>query len=57
MADRVWPWVLRRSRQLSLNMFFDPSTPPMRKEDDGEEKRKKEEENNVRNNGHSPFCH
>ena len=31
MADRVWkvvyPLVFGRSRQLSLNKFFDPSTP------------------------------
>merc|ERR1711954_186458 len=44
MADGVWkgvyPWVLGRSRQLSLNKFFDPSTPSMRKVDDGEEKQK-----------------
>ena len=39
MAD----WVFGRSRQLSLNKFFDPSTPSMRKVDDGEKKRKKEE--------------
>ena len=45
MADGVWkgvyPWVLGRSRQLSLNKFFDLSTPSMRKVDNGE-KRKKE---------------
>ena len=29
------------SRQLSLNKFFDSSTPSMRKVDDGEKKRKK----------------
>ena len=48
MADGVWkavyPQVLGRSRQLSLNKFFDPSTPSMRKVDDGEEKEKKEKE-------------
>ena len=47
MADWVWkgvyPQVLGRSRQLSLNKFFDPSTPSMRKVDDGEEKKKKKE--------------
>ena len=32
-----------RSKQLSLNKFFDPSTPSMRKVDDGEEKKKKKE--------------
>ena len=46
MADGVWkgvyPQVLGRSRQLSLNKFFDPSTPSMRKVDDGEEKKRKE---------------
>ena len=45
MADGVWkvvyPWVFGRSRQLSLNKFFDPSTPSMRKVDNGEKKRKK----------------
>ena len=45
MADRVWkvvyPLVFGRSRQLSLNKFFDPSTPSMRKGDDGGEKREK----------------
>ena len=47
MADGVWkgvyPQVLGRSRQLSLNKFFDPSTPSMRKVDDGEKKEKKKE--------------
>ena len=33
--------VLGYSKQLSLNKFFDPSTPSMRKVDDGEENRKK----------------
>jgi len=37
MADGVK--VFGRSRQLSLNKFFDPSTPSMRKVDDGEEKK------------------
>ena len=41
MADGVYSEVLGRSRQLSLNKFFDLSTPSMRKVDDGEEKRKK----------------
>ena len=45
MADGVWkgvyPQVLGRSRQLSLNKFFDRSTPSMRKVDDGKKKRKK----------------
>ena len=37
MADGVWKG--RRSKQLSLNKFFDPSTSSMRKIDDGEEKK------------------
>ena len=48
MADWVWkgvqPEVIGRSDQLSLNEFFDPSTPSTRKGDDGEtggEKRRK----------------
>ena len=40
MADRVWkdvcPYVFGHSKTLSLNKFFDPSTPSMRKVDDGE---------------------
>ena len=48
MADRVWkgvyPLVLGRSRQLSLNKFFDPSTPSMRKVDGGKRKKEKEKE-------------
>ena len=40
MAEGVWkvvyPKVFGRSRQLSLNKFFDPSTPSMRKGRDGE---------------------
>ena len=39
MAEGVWkgvyPWVCERSKQLSLNKFFDPSTPSMRKGRDG----------------------
>ena len=35
MADRVWkgayPYVFGRSKQLTQNKFFDPSTPSMRK--------------------------
>ena len=45
MADGVWkgvyPSFFGHSKQLSLNKFFDPSTPSMRKVDNGEEKRKK----------------
>ena len=37
MADGVWKGV---SRQLSLNKFFDRSTPSMRKEDDGKKEKK-----------------
>ena len=43
MADGVWkgvyPLVFGRSKQLSLNKFFDPSTPSMRKGCDGGEKK------------------
>ena len=58
MADGVWkgvqPWVIGHFKQLSLNKFFDPSTPSMRKIDDGEKKKKKEEkkEKNGGNSGH-----
>ena len=42
MADKVWkgvnPWVFGRSRQLSLNKFYDLSTPSMRKGRDGGKK-------------------
>ena len=45
MADGVWkgvyPKVFGHSKQLSLNKFFDPSTPSMRKVDDGEKKEEK----------------
>ena len=41
MADGVWKDVFGRSKQLSLNKFFDPSTPSMRKVDDGENKKEK----------------
>ena len=68
MAEGVWkgvyPQVFGRSKQLSLNKFFDPSTPSMRKGRDGEkktgktgekkkkEKKKKEKENNDVYSGH-----
>ena len=57
MPDGVWkgvnPWVFGRSKQLSLNKFFDPITPSMRKVDDREEKRKeKKRENNDIYSGH-----
>ena len=41
MADGVWKGVYQvfgHSKQLSLNKFFDPSTPSMRKGRDGEKK-------------------
>ena len=42
MADEVWKGVYSQVfGQLSLNKFFDPSTPSIRKVDDGEKKRKK----------------
>ena len=54
MADGVWkgvyPWVFGHSKQLSLNKFFDPSTPSMRKVDDGEEKKEKEKRKKRENN-------
>ena len=47
MADGVskvlYPLVVGRSRQLSLNKFFDPSAPSMRKVDDGEKRKKRKE--------------
>ena len=52
MADKVWkrvyPQVLGRSRQLSLNKFFDPSTPSMRKVDDGKRKEKEKRKEKKR---------
>ena len=49
MANVVWkgaypPYVFGRSGQLSLNKFFDPSTPSMRKGRDGEKKTGKKQE-------------
>ena len=45
MADVVWkgvyPQVFGCSRQLSVNKFFDPSTPRMRKVDDGKKRKRK----------------
>ena len=45
MADGIWkgvyPQVFGRSKQLSLNKFFDLSTPAMRKGRDGEKSGKK----------------
>ena len=46
MADGVLkgvcPYVFERSSQVSLNKFFDPSTPSMRKVEDGEGKKRGE---------------
>ena len=56
MADGVWkgmnPQVLGCFKQLSLNKFFDPSTPSMRKGRDREKKRGKKEEKTDENSGH-----
>ena len=58
MADGVWkgvqPYVIDHFKKLSLNKFFDPSTPSMRKVDDGKrkEKKKRKKENNGGNSGH-----
>ena len=53
MADGVLkgvkPFVIGRSESLSLNKFFDPSTPSMRECRDGKNRGKSEEEKN--NNG------
>ena len=45
MADGVQKQVIGRSDQLTLNKFFDPSTPSMRKVDNGEKKKKRKEKN------------
>ena len=54
MAEGVWkgvyPSVFGRSKQLSLNKFFDPSTPSMRKGRDGGNGGKKEKTDE--NSGH-----
>ena len=51
MAEGVWkgvyPWVFGRSKQLSLNKFFDLSTPSMRKCHDGGNGKKKRGEKNL----------
>ena len=41
--ERGLPLGFGRSRQLSLNKFFDRSTPSMRKVDDGKRKKKRKE--------------
>ena len=52
MADGVWKGVqsqvIGHFKQLSLNKFFDPSTPSMRKVDDGEKKEKEKEKKKKR---------
>ena len=52
MAEGVWkgvyPLVFGRSKQLSLNKFFDPSTPSMKKGRDGEKKKKREKKKEKR---------
>ena len=54
MANGVWkgvyPQVFGRFRQLSLNKFFDPSTPSMRKVEGREEKKEKKEKKKKENN-------
>ena len=54
MAEGVWkvvyPYFFGRSKQLSLNKFFDPSTPSMRKGRDGGNGKKKEKTDE--NSGH-----
>ena len=66
MSDGVWkgvyPLVFGHSKQLSLNKFFDPSTPSMRKgRDRGKKKtgkktkknmKKKRKKNTDENSGH-----
>ena len=53
MADWVWkgvyPLIFGRSRQLSLNKFFNRSTPSMRKVDDGKKKEKKRKKKRKEN--------
>ena len=56
MANGVWkgvyPQVFGHSKQLSLNKFFDPSTPSMRKGRDGE-KRERNGEKKEKTDNHS----
>ena len=53
MVDGVWkgvyPQVFGHSKQLSLNKFFDPSTPSMRKGRDGEKKKRGEKKRGEKN--------
>ena len=50
MADGVWkgvyPQIFGRSKQISQNKFFDPSTPSMRKGCDEEKNNEKKPSNN-----------
>ena len=48
VSKRVYSQVFGRSKQLSQNKFFDPSTPSIRKVDDGEKKRRKKKEEKKR---------
>ena len=52
MADGVWkgvqPKVIGHFKQLSLNKFFDPSTPSMRKGRDGGEKKSEKKEKKTK---------
>ena len=54
MADGVSKGVYPRflGSQLSLNKFFDPSTPSMRKANSGGNKQEKNGEKTVGNSGH-----
>ena len=55
MADGVWkgvyPQVFGHAKQLSLNKFFDPSTPSMRKGRDGGKNGGKKREKKERKDG------
>ena len=51
VSKGVYPYVFGRSHQLSLNKFFDPSTPSMRKGCDGE-KKMENGKNNDADSGH-----
>ena len=61
MPDGVWKGVqvFGHSKQLSLNKFFDPSTPSMRKGRDGGKmgkKRVKKRKKTNENSGHYIVC-
>ena len=55
MVDGVWKGV-GRSTQLTLNKFFDPSTPSMRKGRDGGKKTGGKKEKTDENSGHYVVC-